>query len=522
MNASPTSSDVEHDDRSEGATSGHVPAVLTVRSLAKAYGETLALRDVSFDVQRGEVRALIGENGAGKSTLVKILSGTVAPDSGSIAIDGRPHRVRSVAAARAAGVATAFQELSLLPNLTVAQNVMLPKLLTGVGGLTSTRANERHVAALLDEFDVEDIRADDLVEDLSLAQRQRVEIVRAASRRSRLLILDEPSAALSDPQWLYRLVERAAAGGTAVLYITHRLAEVRRLCARATVLRNGADVGTVDLARATNDDVFQLMVGAAAARRGAPDARSRDGARRVGLGLRRLAGGELRGVDLDVHLGEVVGVAALEGQGQRELFRMLGGLAPAVRGAVTVDGHAVALRSPAHAQAAGIGFLPEDRRTEGIFPGLSTTANITLPILGALTRFALVDRRSERDRVEAAAARVDLNDRHLEADIATLSGGNQQKALLARVLTSGARHLALFDPTRGVDVGTRQVIYRVIRRFVDAGGSALIHSTDLAELVQLVDRCVVMYSGRIVGELAGGALDEARLVAMATGQGQAA
>jgi ribose transport system ATP-binding protein len=495
---------------------------LAVHDLTKSYGATVALKNVSLSLRRGEVHGLVGENGAGKSTLVKILSGIVAPDSGAVELEGAPFRPRSLMAARAAGVSTAFQELSLLPNLSVADNLMLPRLIKGFAGLASARANEQKAAALLAAFGAADIAPRVMVGDLSLAERQRIEIVRALSHRPRLLILDEPTAALAQPEWLFRLVEQMAAGGTAILYISHRLAEVRQLCARATVLRNGENIGTVELTGTSDSDIFRMMVGVAPERRPPAGAPQPGGARRPAISVRNLSGTAISEVSFDVGAGEIVGVAALEGQGQRELFRMLAGTARSGVGTVEVGGRPVKLASPAQALRAGIGFLPEDRKTEGIFLGLGTTTNISLPIVGQLRRFGLIDRRRERRRVAEQARQVDLAERYLGMNIAALSGGNQQKALVARVLLSSARHLVLFDPTRGVDVGTKQVIYGVIRRFVATGGSVLIHSTELTELVQLVDRCLVLYRGRIVGEVAGTELSEARLVSLATGHGDGA
>jgi ribose transport system ATP-binding protein len=470
-------------------------------------------------VQRGEIHALLGENGAGKSTLVKILSGIISTDSGHIEIEGVEFRPGSLMEARAAGVSTVFQELSLLPNLSVADNLMLPRLVKGFGGRASVKANRLAATEILRRFCATDIAPDVLVEDLSLAEKQRIEIVRALSHRPRLLILDEPTSALAEPEWLFREVERMAASGTAILYITHRLAEVRRLCSRATILRNGENIGTVDLGEIRDADIFAAMVGVAPTPHVPAELFKEQTAPDLALQVRNLAGAEVPPISLDVRKGEVVGVAALEGQGQREFFRMLGGAAAIAGGSIEVDGRTVNPTSPAKALHAGIAFLPEERKTEGIFLGLGVTTNISLPILDRLQRFGMIDRSRERKAVGEQAGRVDLAERFLGMPMAALSGGNQQKALIARVLLSGARLLVLFDPTRGVDVGTKQTIYSVIRRFAESGGSVLIYSTELEELVQLVDRCLVMYQGRIVGEVSGGSLTEDRLVALASGHG---
>lgn len=492
-------------DVGRGDQSRDPNVTLRIDSVSKAYGATVALRDVALDVRSGEIHALLGENGAGKSTLVKILNGIVVPDAGSIALDGVDFRPRSVIDARAAGVATAFQELSLLPNLTVATNLALPRL----HGVRAARAT-------LGALEAGGIEPDALVGDLSLAQRQQVEIVRALRLRPRLLVLDEPTAALAHPEWLFRRLETIAAAGTAILYITHRLADVRRLCARATVLRNGVNVATVEVAATSDARFFAMMVGGDQVSR-IPIAHAGAAARAARLAVKRLAAPGIEDISFTLTRGEILGVAALEGQGQRSLFRVLGGSLRATHGTIEVDGEPVVLASTRAAQRAGIGALPEDRKTEGIFAGLATGANVSLPILGRLRQFLMVDRARERSAVTAAAAEVELGERTLDRDIAQLSGGNQQKALLARVVISDARTLVLFDPTRGVDVGTKQVIYDLLRRFAARGGSVLVYSSELSELVEFADRCIVLYRGRIAGELAGEALSEAGLIALATG-----
>ena len=493
--------------------------ILDMSGIAKSYGATVAVRRVSFDIEPGEIHALLGENGAGKSTVVKVLSGIVAPDTGTLTLDGQPYAPATPMAARAAGVSTAFQELSLLPNLSVAENLMLPRQAKGAAGLVSVSQSRERAAAMLAEYGLGHIHPGVQVHALSLADKQRIEIMRAVARKPRLLVLDEPTAALSDPQWLFDILERITAAGTGVLYISHRLSEVRRLCRRGTVLRNGESIETVSLAGVEDAQIFKLMVGSAArdshaARSSAP----KDTAPEA-LAVTKLAGGTVQDISLRVGKGEIVGVAALEGQGQRDLFRMLAGLTHASAGEIRIDGKPVRLSNPADAAKAGIGFVPEERKTEGIFLGLPTDTNMTLPVLGKLGRFGVIDRARETAAVLEEAGRVDMASRYLKLRIGALSGGNQQKALIGRVLMSGARHLVLFDPTRGVDVGTKAVIYDVIRQFVAQGGSALVYSTELAELIHLVDRCVVVYRGKVAGVAAGDDLTEPRLVALAAGHG---
>ncbi|WP_454827146.1 sugar ABC transporter ATP-binding protein [Paraburkholderia xenovorans] len=503
---------------SAAASGAGAPKILDIQGIAKSYGATVAVRRVSFDIEPGEIHALLGENGAGKSTIVKVLSGIVIPDTGTLTLDGRDYAPADPMAARAAGVSTAFQELSLLPNLSVAENLMLPRQAKGKAGLVSVAQSEARAAGMLSEYGLGHIHPGVYVRSLSLAEKQRIEIMRAVARQPRLLVLDEPTAALSDPTWLFDILERITAAGTGVLYISHRLSEVRRLCRRGTVLRNGESIGTVSLAGIADAGIFKMMVGSAARDTQATRSTAKQ-TRPEAFGVTNLSGGTVADITLSVGKGEIVGVAGLEGQGQRDLFRMLAGLTPVRGGQIRIDGKTVNLSSPAEAARAGIGFVPEERKTEGVFLGLRTDSNMTLPILGRLGRFGVVNGAREKAAVEQQAGRVDLASRYLKLKIGALSGGNQQKALIGRVLMSGARHLVLFDPTRGVDVGTKAVIYDVIRDFVAQGGSALVYSTELAELIHLVDRCVVIYHGTVAGEASGPDLSEPRLVALAAGHG---
>jgi ribose transport system ATP-binding protein len=492
-------------------------ALLQVHSLRKSYGPTVALESVSFDLVPGEIHALLGENGAGKSTIVKLLNGIVQPEQGRMELGGALYAPRSITVARQHGVSTAFQELSLLPNLTVASNLLLPSAIKGPLGLISERQNVEKAEALLAEFGVTDVDPRGLVAGLPLASRQRIEIVRALGHRPRLLVLDEPTAALAEPEWLFGLLEKVTASGCAVIYISHRLSEVRRLCSRGTVLRNGCSIGTVPLRDVADSKIFEMMVGVS--QRGNAGSPTATKQMKPALTLENVSGRNVRDVSLTVHQGEILGVAALEGQGQRELFRILAGLEKLEGGRVLASGASANLGTPKAALTSGIGFLPEERKTEGIFAGLRTASNISIANAGRISRLGFIGTATERGSVAEIAGQMDLPPRFLGRPIEALSGGNQQKALLARVMVSGARHLVLYDPTRGVDVGTKQTIYASIRRFVETGGSALVYSTELAELVQLCDRCVVLYGGQVAAVYQGQDMHEERLVAAATGHG---
>ncbi len=493
-------------------------SVLSIENLTKRYGATTALSSVSLEAERGEVHAILGENGAGKSTLVKILSGAVSRNSGTIRLAGAEYNARSILEARAAGVATAFQELSLLPNLTIAQNLLLPRVSARPLLPAGRRRILAEATAILERFEAQDIDPRRNVGELSLAEKQRVEIVRALARGTRVLILDEPTAALPDTDWLFRQVRRATADGIAVLYISHRLGEVRELCQRATVLRNGRSIGTVPLVDVNDDQIFQMMVGRSPQSR-FPARPPVPAAAQPVLEGRQIAGGRLRGIDFILRQGEILGFAGLEGQGQSDLFRALAGLNPRVGGTILVGGKEVELTSPhkAMAIAPGIAFVPEERKVEGIFGGLKTAENISLPALDRISRVGLVTSRRDAEAIAESAEAVALSNRYFGFRMDELSGGNQQKAVLARALMTRARCLVMFDPTRGVDVGTKQAIYALIRRFADGGGAIAIYSSELSELVHLCDRCAVIYRGRIHAEFGRDALSEENLLSAAHG-----
>ena len=495
--------------------------ILQVEGLRKSYGPTHALGGVSFDIRPGEVHALLGENGAGKSTLVKILSGVVAPNAGSMQFAGQPYSPRTILQSRAIGVTTAFQELSLLSNLTVAENLALPALTKGRSGLNSTAKNVAAAVATLLKYSLGELDPTARVSELSLADRQRLEIVRALSHSPRLLILDEPTAVLPSTDWLFDLIGKETAKGTAVLYISHRLNEIRQLCSRATVLRNGCSIGTTDLAHTDDSHIFEMMVGQrmSAAPKQSPPGSHNGISRPPRLCVEGLCAGMLKEVSLNLYPGQIVGLAGLDGQGQRDLFHALYGLVHTRAGSIKIDGKQVSIHSPSQALASGIevALLPEERKTQGIFGDLAVRSNMAISALNRVGFFGLTNRRTERLLAKEVAAKVDLQDRYLDFQIKDLSGGNQQKALLGRVLLTGANTLLLFDPTRGVDVGTKQALYLAIEEFARKGGSVLLYSSELAELVRLSDRCLVIYQGRIAAEFEGQSIEETNLVAAATG-----
>lgn len=489
--------------------------------VSKSYGATVALEHADIALRAGEVHALLGENGAGKSTLVRIFTGAVIPDRGEMQLHGEAYAPRSILEARKREVATAFQELSLVPNLTVAQNFLLPAL----AGRGSPLISHRHVIAcgaeILERHGLGRIDPAARVGDLPLAERQRIEIARAIENAGRVLILDEPTASLAETDWLFEQIGKARARGVAILYISHRLAEVRQICTSATVLRNGRSIGTVGLGSASDGDIFEMMVGHRVEHARRP-ARPAGASRTPRIVAENLTGHGLRGVSFQLGEGEVLGVAALEGQGQRGLFRVLAGLEAPAGGTIHVDGKPASYRSPRAALSfgSGISYLPEERKTEGILAGLSAATNVVLPFLPRVGRAGFIGRHDEEKAALPAAQEVALSPRYLAFAIGDLSGGNQQKALMARTLATGARTLLLFDPTRGVDVGTKESIYAAIRAFAEGGGSVLFYSSELPEIVQLADRCLVLYGGKVFQDVEGDELAEQQLVAAMIGHDQ--
>lgn len=498
------------------------PAVaLEVNGLRKRYGSTIALDGVSFAVSAGTVHALLGENGAGKSTLVKMLSGLAQPDSGSIGIFGTPASIKGPRTAHALGVRTAFQEISLVKDLTVAQNFLLMEEPLNGLRMISRRRCEAFVSSELGRLGVHGVDPRTRAGDLDLPTRQKIEIARAMSRDPKLLLLDEPTASLSghDVQWLAGLLAAQTAKGTTIIFISHRMQEVRAFCTSLSVLRNGACVGTLSMDAVNDDEVIEMMIGRslsvvfppkrpAADRRSAPSALSAN-ALTIGVAVSEAG--------FDLWPGQILGVSGLQGMGQRELFLALFGAMPIDGGEIALDGVPVAFRSPADAVAAGIGLVPEDRKSEGLFLEFDGRDNLSLPVIGRLSRFGLVNRLREAQAVSHVFGRVQVPSRALVQAAEKFSGGNQQKMVIARWLLAQSEILLLYDPTRGVDVGTKAEIYHLINDFAEGGGAVLFYSSDIAELVNLCSQVMVLYRGRISETLSGDDVGETQIMRAALG-----
>ncbi|GAB7539643.1 sugar ABC transporter ATP-binding protein [Burkholderia sp. 3C] len=490
---------------------------IDLHDVTKRFGATVALDGASFRVKRGAVHALLGENGAGKSTTVKLLSGLMRPDQGQIRVMGREVTMRGPKDAHRAGVQTAFQEMTLVRDLTVAQNLLMSYEPTGLFGRIRKREAQRQAAEWLDRLELSDIRPGAYVRDLSLPVRQKIEIAKAIVRGPQVLLLDEPTSALSgrDVAWLSRRIDELKASGVTFVFISHRMQEVREFCDSLTVYRNGRDVGAFDAADISDDEVIRLVIGRSMEAKYPPKLASpalREGAMKpaaiAARGIR--VGSAVSEFDLALQPGEVHGVAALQGMGQRELFEALFGAAWLDDGEIRIDGQPVTLTSTADSLKAGVAtsLLPEDRKTEGLFLKLPGGQNVSLPVIGRYTRFGLIDRKREQAAVRRSLAQMEVNPRALYKPCLSFSGGNQQKIAMAKWLLTQSRVWLMFDPTRGIDVGTKHQIFVLMRAFAAAGGAVLFYSTDVPELVNVCDRVSVMYRGRNVGELSGDALTE--------------
>jgi ribose transport system ATP-binding protein len=498
------------------------PSALEVNGLHKRYGSTIALDGASFSVVAGSVHALLGENGAGKSTLVKVLSGLTSPDRGEITVFDEPAVINNPRQANRFGIRTAFQEISLVPDLSVAQNFMLMEEPLGFLGIIQSRRRNEMVAEELGRIGLTGIDPRAQVRSLDLPIRQKIEIARAVSRSPKLLLLDEPTASLSnrDVHWLSGLVEGLKAQGTTVILISHRMQEVREFCSALTILRNGKAVGSYEMDDIGDERVIELMIGRSLSAVFPP---KRPIAPKNGdvpaLEVSGLTVDEaVDDLSLSIAPGQVVGVGALQGMGQRELFLALFGAIERKAGEIRVAGAPVWLRLPADAVKAGISLVPEDRKTEALFLELTGQENASLPSLQRYLNAGLVNRRREADDVAGVLQQVQVSPDALWRPLKQFSGGNQQKIALAKWLLTRNRVLLLYDPTRGVDIGTKAEVYRLISDFAGAGGAVLFYSTDIAELVNLSDQVVILYKGRAVETLIGDAVTDTQILRAALGQ----
>ena len=496
-------------------------AILRLEEVSKRYGGVHALERASFACAPGRIHALLGENGAGKSTLIKVMAGVVQPDEGRIVLEGSERRFLHPQEAVAAGIACIFQELSLMPDLSVADNICItnpPRR----RGLIDRAAQRRIAEAALARAGAEGIHPLAPVASLSLSRRQMVEIAKALAREPKILILDEATSALTaaDVERVFALLHRLRDEGLAIVYISHRMHEVAALADDCSVFRNGRHVATFAAGTRSNAETVAMMIGRdiehAYPPKPAPLPAS--DARTPAIEVRDLSwNGQLHDIALTVRRGEIVGLGGLDGQGQRELFLALFGVLRGVSGEVRVEGAPVAVRSPREAKRAGIGIalVPEDRKTDGLMLPMSVRDNLSFAALDRFSRGGVVVASAEAAAVAEIVRRLSIKAPELGDAAGTLSGGNQQKVVIAKWLLNAPRIVLLNDPTRGIDVGTKQEIHVLLRRLADDGAAVLLYSTDYAELIGCCDRVAVFLDGRIVRWLSGDDLNEHALVATA-------
>ena len=484
--------------------------------ISKRFGATRALEDVSLELRSEEIHALVGENGAGKSTLVKILAGIHRPDAGNVVLDGEAVVLRGPAHARSLGVAVVHQEPRLFPDLSVVENVFLGHALTGRFGMLDWRRMNDEAASLFEELDVR-LDTGAQVRGLSMADQQLIEIAKALSQDARMLILDEPTASLSahEVERLFSIVRQTRSRGVAVLFVSHRLHEVFELCDRATVLRDGRHVVTAPTTELSPADLIRHMVGRDVTLFPKVETPVGDALLEV-AGLTRKDAFE--DVSFTLRAGEIVGFAGLVGAGRTEIARVLFGIDRADSGEIRLEGRKVRFTSPSAALRAGIAYLPEDRHQQGLVLDFPISANVSLPILPRLFPRLFVHGETERALAAKHADELRIRMRGVEQLAASLSGGNQQKVVLAKWLAAQPRVLILDEPTRGIDIGAKVEVHRIISELAASGLAIMLISSDLPEVLAMSDRIIVLHEGRQKAEIVRAEASEERVMFAATGQ----
>jgi rhamnose transport system ATP-binding protein len=483
--------------------------ILQAVDISKSYAGVHALKSVSFELLAGEVHALIGENGAGKSTLIKVITGAVTPDSGTLAIAGQSVPHNSPAIARSLGIAAVYQQPSLFPDLTVAENIALSLEGGGIWRKIDWKARDARARELLARTGGE-IRPDRFVATLSMPEQQIVEIAKAIGANAKVLILDEPTSSLTQPEVeaLFRIIATLRAEGVGIVYISHRLEEIATIADRVTVLRDGQSIATRPMREVDRAELIRLMVGR--------EVSAIFPKRSVPIGEVVLETRGLRGVSVSVRAGEILGIAGLVGSGRTEFAEALFGLAPAA-GEVLLRGRPVRITTPADAIRLGIGYVPEDRRQHGVVLEMPIAANACLASLGSVSRRGMIDAGLERDLARNYVKRLQIKTSSLYAEAGSLSGGNQQKVALARWLAIKPALLILDEPTQGVDVGSKSEIHSLMVALAEQGVAIVMISSELPEILGMSDRIAVMHAGSVAGVLARHEATQARILALALG-----
>ncbi|MGV8911399.1 MAG: sugar ABC transporter ATP-binding protein [Rhodoglobus sp.] len=493
---------------------------LSLRGASKTFGPVIALADGTIEILPGEIHALVGENGAGKSTLVKILAGVHSPDGGEFLVEGKPAHFRNVSESKAAGISVIYQEPTLFPDLTVAENIFIGRQPKGRAGLISRGEMRRRAAELFTTLGVP-IDPDRIADGLSIADQQIIEIAKAISLDANVLVMDEPTAALSgvEVERLFTVARALREKGAGILFISHRFEEVFGLSDRITVMRDGRYIQVHNTAEVAVPAIVKEMVGRELGELfPKQDAEIGDVVLKVD-GLNSI--GTFTGIDFEIRAGEIVALSGLVGAGRTEVARAVFGIDPYDTGSVSISGTALKAHSPRDAIAAGIGFVPEDRRKQGLVLDLSVARNVTLTLRHSLARFGIISGRRERAAAEDWSQRLQVKTGSQDLPVSTLSGGNQQKVVLAKWLATDPKLLIVDEPTRGIDVGTKAEVHRLISDLAGRGIAILMISSELPEVLGMADRVLVMHEGRITAELSRADATAERVMQAATGSREA-
>ena len=487
--------------------------LLEVQELTRHFPGVLALNNVDFDLYSGEVHALVGENGAGKSTLINILAGVLLPSGGKVLLDGTPIDFHNPADAQRAGISVIFQEFNLVPQLSVAENIFINREPTRNGMIDWKKMNQ-HSKEVLKRLEI-DIDPRSPLSSLSVAQQQLVEIARALAFDARVIVMDEPTAALSEREvdHLLEIARSLAKDGVGVIYVSHKLEEVFKVADRITIFRDGTHILTDMASNLDQDQVIYAMVGRALVHGRCPDRSYGE----VVLTVKNLnVEDTVSNVSFELRTGEVLGLAGLMGSGATKVIEALFGLRDAQASEIFLQGKALAIDNPRNAIRSRLGYVPNDRKKAGLLPDLSVEHNISIGILERLRRLFWIDKKREYDSAETYREKLNVRCSSLNQRIRNLSGGNQQKVILARALAEDCKVLLLAEPTRGVDVGAKAEIYTLIDSLVESGLAVLLQSSELPEIIRLANRVVVFSSGQLRGELAGDEITQESVMALAT------
>lgn len=472
--------------------------ILVLKNLVKAYPGVLALDDVCVEFHKGEVHAIVGENGAGKSTLIKIISGAVKPDSGDFILDGKTFQKTTPLEAISNGISVIYQEFNLFDSLTAAENIFIGEK-PDRGSLVNFRRMNIQAKEIFAKFNV-NIRPDIQIKELSPGQKQIVEISKAIHRQAKIIIMDEPTAPLSmaEVEKLFDVIRDLKATGITIIYISHRLDEIFTIADRVSVMRDGKYIATKMVNETSRKDLISLMVGREL-KSSYPGPKCQPSS--TVLEARNVTGNGVKDISFEVRKGEILGFAGLVGAGRTELMRVIFGAEKLERGEISVNGCPVRIKSPAKALELGIGLIPEDRKQHGAFLTMSIAWNICISNIRSISKYGIVNRKAEKDLAKTYHALLNIKTPSTEQKVMNLSGGNQQKVVLAKMLAARTDVLIFDEPTRGIDVGAREEIYHLMRRLSEEGKAIIMVSSDMEELLGMSDRIVVMAEGRIMGEV---------------------